>query len=142
MSMQLTKNIPSREKAVKFLWCKTDWMKCSFYVNTRKSLKEKTAPKCYWCNHKFDPDEMMSLAQPEKGKNRLLCRKCADEVTNQQRGRPELLQYWAVEFDDGSGFCALYSNKEDATKAAGENARVLLLREVVESGDEIYSDNM
>jgi len=33
---------------------------------------------CFWCGYKFENGEMMALASPEKGTNKVLCQKCVD----------------------------------------------------------------
>ena len=40
----------------------------------------KRMDSCVWCSHEFIDGEMMSIAQPENGKNVLLCHTCADAL--------------------------------------------------------------
>jgi len=79
--MQLTKRIPARTKTVKFKWCKKDFMEMSDkYRQIRAKTGRAAMDKCFWCGHVFANGEMMALAQPEKGANKVLCQNCADEA--------------------------------------------------------------
>ena len=81
--MQLTKIVPSRRKTVEFTFCKKDFMEMGDgWRDARKGLKKKLE-NCYWCNHKFKDGEMMAIACPKKATNKLLCQKCADELTKE-----------------------------------------------------------
>jgi hypothetical protein len=76
----LSKIIPKRRKTVKFLWCQKDWMdwaKLNFY---RDKQRLSTYEKCQWCNYKFESGDSVSLAAPDRGKNMVICKWCADEM--------------------------------------------------------------
>jgi len=75
--MELSKIVPSRRKTIKFNWCNKEFLVMS---EKYRSARNKMRPMdtCFWCGHKFDNGEMMALAQPEKGANKLLCQTCAD----------------------------------------------------------------
>ena len=78
--MKLSKRIPARIKTIKFNWCKKDWIEINDnYRAIRKKLREPM-DACFWCGYKFVNGDMMALAQPEKGKNKVLCGACADEL--------------------------------------------------------------
>lgn len=82
MSLQLSRDVPKHVRVEKFNWLKRDFMPMSDNyrkVRARHGLKPMDA--CYWCKWKFVNGEMMALAQPLKGKNKLLCQKCARLMT-------------------------------------------------------------
>jgi len=87
--MKLSKTIPSRVKTVEFLWCRKDWMQMDQeYRDARKELKLSKEDSCYWCNHEFKDAEMISLAyQKEKNVVKVLCQKCANELTQPEQRR-------------------------------------------------------
>jgi len=79
--MQLSKRIPARTKTVKFRWCTKNFARMSDkYRRVRAKYCSKRSPmdSCFWCGYKFENGEMMALASPEKGTNKVLCQKCVD----------------------------------------------------------------
>ena len=78
--MQLSKRIPAHNKTEKFLWCTKAWMLWGAFSKARKGMGLPYTKQCYWCHHKFVPGDMMALAAPTKGENRLLCHACATEL--------------------------------------------------------------
>lgn len=77
--MKLTKRIQARTKTIHYNWCKKDFLVFNAsYREIRKRIRGETKHCCKWCNKPFVDGEMMALAQPQKGKNHLLCQKCAD----------------------------------------------------------------
>jgi len=78
--MELSRQLPARKKTIKFLWCKKEFQEMSQKFREIRSKHKNPLDKCRWCNHKFVDGEMMALACPEKGKNKMLCQACADEL--------------------------------------------------------------
>ncbi len=80
--MKLSKKIPARTKTIKINWCTKDWVVMSQkYRDIRnKYHNKKFGFYCDWCRHEFENGESMSIAQPVKGKNMILCSRCADDV--------------------------------------------------------------
>ncbi len=76
--LTLSKMVPARKKVVKFKWCHKNFMvNDEKYRAIRARFKNKLA-KCFWCGHNFNDGEMMSLACPERGLNKMLCHKCVE----------------------------------------------------------------
>lgn len=81
----LARVIPTRIKSVKFLWCKRDFQRMGpEWRKTRARLKPMNS--CFWCKREFEDGEMMALACPEKGMNRLLCHACVDSAQLPDKG--------------------------------------------------------
>jgi len=80
--VELSRTIPAHRKAIKFNWCKKDFMEMSPRYRRIRSTLRDPMDACFWCKHKFIDGEMMALAQPEKGTNKVLCQACADELLN------------------------------------------------------------
>jgi hypothetical protein len=79
--MKLSRIIPSRTKIVRFKGVVRDWMRYSTFRDSRRaSGMANPYTKCYWCKSEFMDDYTINLAFPEKGKNRVLCDICADEL--------------------------------------------------------------
>ena len=78
--MQLSKRIPARMKTVGFRWCKRDYMKMSDGYRAARAGLRRPMDTCYWCGHPFADGEMMAVACPDKGANKVLCQGCADEL--------------------------------------------------------------
>ena len=78
-AMKLTKRISARKKTVQFNWCRKNWMEMNQKVRHIRAKSRDPMDVCFWCKHPFIDGEMMALAQP-KGKNKVLCQKCADEL--------------------------------------------------------------
>ena len=76
--MYLSKVIPQYTKVVKFRWCKKDWLEMSQRFRDIRKTMRSPMDSCFWCKHGFEDGEMMALASPEKGLNKLLCHTCAD----------------------------------------------------------------
>lgn len=76
--MKLTKIIPERKKTIIFKWCKKDFTT----IDKRFRRLQPKLTSCFWCNHEFENGETIALACPEKGKNKILCQKCAEELLN------------------------------------------------------------
>ena len=82
----LSKVIPRHTRSVRFKWCKRDFMAFGEFkaARTRMKLPILQGGKCYWCHSSFADEDMMALAGPEKGANKLLCQKCAGQFTETQ----------------------------------------------------------
>lgn len=78
--MKLTKQIPARTKTQYFRWCRKDFMKMSQQYRDIRAKMSSKLDSCYWCKYKFVDGEMMALAQPLKGLNRILCQNCANKL--------------------------------------------------------------
>ena len=82
----LDRLVPAHIKRQEFLWCKLDFMPMSQeYRNIREKTK-RPMDTCWWCKHKFVDGEMMALACPTKGVNRVLCQTCADQLLESAGG--------------------------------------------------------
>ena len=78
--MRLQRLVKAYTKTVEFNWCRREFMEMSPQY---RAIRAKTSAKmdaCYWCRHKFEDGEMMALAQPTTGKNKVLCQACADQL--------------------------------------------------------------
>lgn len=82
----LTRIVPAHRKTVGFNWCKPDWMTFGVYRAARERAKMTIQVACFWCSARFKDEDMLALAQPEKGKNTLLCQSCAAETSSGSRG--------------------------------------------------------
>lgn len=78
--MKLSKRIQAHTRSVELRWCKNEFMEMSSGWRRRRSATSKPMDHCFWCGHAFDDGEMMALARPMKGGNKVLCQKCAGEV--------------------------------------------------------------
>lgn len=85
--MKLTKIIPARRHTITANWCRKDYIEMSpRYRNTRNRINDGRDKidrmcLCFWCKHRFEDGEMMSLvAFNGKVGNRVLCSKCATEL--------------------------------------------------------------
>lgn len=82
--LKLTKVVPARRKTVELRWCKQEFMRMTpRYREIRKNLKSPM-DACWWCSHQFIDGEMMALAAPKKGTNKLLCQSCASSMLQEQ----------------------------------------------------------
>jgi hypothetical protein len=77
--MKLTKYIPAKVKIFEFHTC-SKFMTFNTYLNARNNMKMKTKKSCWGCNHKFNNNEMLYLAFPKRGVNKLICNNCAKEL--------------------------------------------------------------
>lgn len=80
--MYLSKIIPKRKKIIEFNWCKKDFMEMTDRYREIRNKMKRPNDSCFWCNYKFKNGDIMGLAQPKKGFNKILCQKCADKVLN------------------------------------------------------------
>jgi len=78
--MKLSRKVPARTKTISFIWCKKDFMVMNQKYRDCRSRMRDPMDKCFWCAHEFKDGEMMGLAQPEKGKNKMLCQACATTI--------------------------------------------------------------
>lgn len=76
----LSRVVPAHRKTIKFNWCKRDFMLFGFYRGVREKRRMDVQSDCFWCRTPFKDDDMMALAQPEKGANKLLCQSCAGQI--------------------------------------------------------------
>lgn len=82
--MKLSRKIPARTETILFNWCKKDFLKMSQgYRNIRAKMSSKM-DTCFWCKHRFKDGEMMALAQPKAGRNKVLCQKCAGKLLGEE----------------------------------------------------------
>lgn len=78
----LTRMVPAHRKTVEFRWCKHNWMTFGFYRAARERHRMSIQTACFWCRADFKDDDVLALAQPMSGKNRLLCQSCAAETSS------------------------------------------------------------
>lgn len=76
--MQLSWMVPAHRFTVTFNWCKRDFMPMSPKYREIRAKQSKPMDTCFWCKHAFEDGEMMALAQPDKGGNKVLCQSCAE----------------------------------------------------------------
>ena len=84
--MELRKRIPARTHVEKFNRCITDFMEMSQEYRDIRARFQNKMDSCHWCKRKFVDGEMMALAQPTKGKNKVLCLSCAYELLKTKEG--------------------------------------------------------
>jgi len=78
--MKLSRRIPARTKTVYFNWCKKDFLMMDQEYRDIRAKCGNPMDACFWCGHKFKDGEMMALAQPKKGRNKILCQDCAGQL--------------------------------------------------------------
>lgn len=78
--MKLSRVIPKHTKTVHFNWCQKDWIEMSEKFRKIRSRMRNKLDTCFWCGHNFKDGEKMSIAQPERGANKVLCNGCADKL--------------------------------------------------------------
>ena len=79
--MKLSRKIPAYIKTIKFNWCKKDFMEMSdTYKRIRTKFRKGTMLSCFWCGHELINGEMLALAQPKKGVNKVLCQECVLKI--------------------------------------------------------------
>jgi hypothetical protein len=78
--LTLKKTVPKHTHIEKFNWCRKDWLPYSSDFKRIRDKMSRKLDKCHWCKKRFELDEMISLAQPQKGPNRVLCSNCADTM--------------------------------------------------------------
>lgn len=76
--MQLSRMVPAHRYTVQFKWCKRDFSLMSPKFREIRAKCASPMDTCFWCKHSFADGEMMALAQPDKGGNKVLCQSCAD----------------------------------------------------------------
>lgn len=90
--MHLQKLLPARKMTVVFNWCKRDFMEMGQRYRDARSKCRNPMDTCFWCEYRFKDGDMMALAQPTEGLNKILCQTCADKLldanvsTNQDDG--------------------------------------------------------
>lgn len=88
----LSRVVPRHTLRVRFQWCKREFMEFGVFKEARARMKTPILQdgKCYWCHRPFKDDDMMALAAPESGTNKLLCQECAAPLCDTaQAARPE-----------------------------------------------------
>jgi len=80
MMLKLSRKIPSHTKTVVFTWCNKDFMAMSQEFRNIRSRSRNPMDTCFWCGHEFIDGEMMALAKPQKGTNKVLCQSCAGNM--------------------------------------------------------------
>lgn len=78
----LSRVVPKHVRTIRFNWCKRDFMVFGTFKAAR--LRRRTSlngfENCFWCKKQFTDEDMMALAQPEKGANTVLCQCCAEAI--------------------------------------------------------------
>ena len=82
--MKLSRVIPQHRRIVEFRWCKKDFMEMSPKYRAIRAEMRKPMDSCFWCQYKFKDGEMMALAAPMKGTNKILCQVCAADVLGEE----------------------------------------------------------
>lgn len=77
----LSRIVPAHTRTIRFNWCKADFMLFGFYKGVREKRRMSIQSACFWCRVPFNDEDMMALAQPESGANKLLCQSCAGQIT-------------------------------------------------------------
>lgn len=85
--MHLSKTIPAGKETVKFTACQKEFLVMSQNFRDIRSKSKNPIDKCFWCGHHFEDGEMMALAIPEEGVNKVLCQKCAGELLKSQESK-------------------------------------------------------
>jgi len=80
MALKLSKKVQAHTKSITFNWCKKDFTEMSQQYRQIRAKCRNPMDTCFWCKHKFKDGEMMALAQPKKGANKVLCQACAEEA--------------------------------------------------------------
>ena len=84
--MKLSRHIKARTHTEKFNWCNKDFMAMSPDYRKIRGRMRNPMDACHWCKHPFKDGEMMAIAQPVKGRNRVLCGNCADTLLKSHMG--------------------------------------------------------
>lgn len=74
--LALSRVVPRHKRTERFRWVKRDFMQFGVFKAARQRMGLREYDKCWWCKTPFAEADMMGLAQPEKGANRLLCQSC------------------------------------------------------------------
>lgn len=80
----LSKQIPSRRKTFKIRQHKKDFLIYNETFREVRAMMRAPLDECYWCSEPFKDGDMMALAIPEKGKNRVLCQRCIEAATEEK----------------------------------------------------------
>lgn len=78
--LSLSKVVPRHTRVERFRWVKRDFMQFGVFKAARQRMGLREYDKCWWCKSPFKDADMMALAQPEKGANRILCQPCAGKL--------------------------------------------------------------
>jgi hypothetical protein len=80
-SGHLSKVVPAHRKTMKFNWIHREFQLFGNFKAARTRMGLSIYDKCFWCKKPFADADMMALAQPTTGKNRVLCQGCAEKAT-------------------------------------------------------------
>lgn len=89
--MQLSRDVPRHTRTERFQWVNLDFMPFGVFKAARSRMKLKEYHQCYWCKKPFAEDDMIALAGPEKGANRLLCQDCGKQLQCSAQGEGSAL---------------------------------------------------
>lgn len=78
--LALSRIVPAHRITERFNWVQRNFHKFGSFKAARERMNLPVQDGCWWCKTLFADDDMMALAQPEKGTNRLLCQTCVDEM--------------------------------------------------------------
>ena len=78
--MTLSKRIPARTMTLNAKWCRKDFIEMDKRYREIRAKHRNKMDTCYWCHHKFEDGEQMSLACIEGVGNKVFCSDCADEL--------------------------------------------------------------
>lgn len=76
-TLTLSKVVPRHTRTETFRWIKRDFMQFGAFKAARQRMGLGINDKCWWCKKPFEDADIMALAQPLKGANRVLCQPCA-----------------------------------------------------------------
>ena len=72
-------------ETMEFIWCDTNYVEMSDeYREIRRKTGRDLMDKCFWCHHPFGNGELMALARPRRGSNKVLCQTCAGILTSRE----------------------------------------------------------
>ena len=80
LALTLSKRVPARTKTIEFNWCYRNFAEMSPQFREIRARMSNPLDACAWCSHKFQDGEMMTLAQPKTGTNKVLCQQCANDL--------------------------------------------------------------
>jgi len=80
MTLTISRQIPTHTKTFTALWCKKNWVSMSQRYRAIRGRLSNPMDTCYWCRYKFADGDMMALACPSKGSNKVLCQQCAEQL--------------------------------------------------------------
>lgn len=83
-NLQLSKIIPAHTVTIQFYSVSIDWATMGPKWRSARSGLKSMLDSCFWCRHKFEDGEKMTLGFSTKG-NKMLCRNCADSMQATQR---------------------------------------------------------